>query len=134
MTDCIFCRIVAGEIPCKQVYADDTAIAFLDLAPFKTGHTLVVPRAHVADALSDAEVLASIAPAVVATGRLLTERLGASGLNIVSNVGEDAGQSVFHLHAHLVPRYADDPGMAALLTSAASSDLNAVHSRLTEGR
>ena len=55
MTDCIFCRIVAGEIPCKQVYADDTAIAFLDLAPFKTGHTLVVPRAHVADALSDAE-------------------------------------------------------------------------------
>ncbi len=131
MPDCLFCRIVAGEIPCKQVYADDTAIAFLDLAPFKTGHTLVVPRAHVSDALSDADVLGSLAPAIVATGRLLTERLGASGMNILSNRGEDAGQSVFHLHVHLVPRYADDPGMGAMLTRAASDDLDAVHARLT---
>ncbi|MFT3875111.1 MAG: HIT domain-containing protein [Propioniciclava sp.] len=131
MSDCIFCRIVAGEIPSKRVYADDAAVAFLDLAPFKAGHTLVVPRTHVSDALADAGVLASIAPAVVATGRLLTEKLGASGMNVLSNVGADAGQSVFHLHVHLVPRYADDPGMGALLTPAASDDLDAVHARIT---
>lgn len=127
---CIFCRIVAGEIPSKQVYADDTAIAFLDMDPFKTGHTLVVPRTHVTDALADAGVLASIAPAIAATGTLLVERLGASGLNILSNIGEDAGQSVFHLHVHLVPRYADDAGMGALLTRTASGDLDAVHARI----
>lgn len=127
---CIFCGIVAGTIPSKQVYADDAAIAFLDLEPFKTGHTLVVPREHTPDALAGADVLASIAAAIGATGRLLMDRLGASGMNIVSNVGADAGQSVFHLHVHLVPRYADDPGMAALLQRSADTDLDAVWSRI----
>lgn len=127
---CIFCRIVAGEIPSRRVFEDDAAVAFLDMDPFKTGHTLVVPRTHVTDALADADVLASMAPAITATGRLLVERLGASGLNILSNIGEDAGQSVFHLHVHLVPRYADDAGMGALLTRTASGDLDAVHARI----
>ncbi len=131
VADCIFCRIVAGEIPAKVVHADDTAVAFLDMAPFKTGHTLVVPRVHVADVLAGPEVLASIAPAVAATGRLLMERLGASGMNVLSNVGQDAGQSVFHLHVHLVPRYADDPGMGALLERTADTDLDAVLATIT---
>lgn len=129
--DCLFCRIVAGEIGSRQVHADDTAVAFLDLAPFKTGHTLVVPRTHVTDALAGPEVLAAIAPAIAATGRLLMERLGATGLNILSNVGPDAGQSVFHLHVHLVPRYADDPGTDALVTRTADPDLDAVHAAIT---
>ena len=131
MSDCIFCRIVAGEIPSRQVHADEHAIAFLDMEPFKTGHTLVVPRAHVTDALADADVLASIAPAIAATGKLLVEKLGASGMNVLSSVGEDAGQSVFHLHVHLVPRYADDAGMGGLLTRTASGDLDEVHRRIT---
>ena len=130
MTDCIFCRIIAGDIPSRQVYADDTAVAFLDLEPFKQGHTLVVPRAHVTDALADADVLASIAPAVTATGRLLIDRLGASGMNVLSNVGEDAGQSVFHLHVHRVPRYADDAGMGAMLRRTPGADLDEVHARI----
>ena len=129
--DCIFCRIVAGEIPSKRVYEDDHAIAFLDLDPFKTGHTLVVPRAHVSDALADADVLASIAPAIAATGTLLVEKLGASGMNVLSNVGEDAGQSVFHLHVHLVPRYADDPGMRALFDRDTTIDLDEVQAALS---
>lgn len=128
---CIFCRIVAGEIPSRRIFEDEHAIAFLDMDPFKTGHTLVVPRTHVTDALADADVLASIAPAITATGNLLVEKLGASGLNILSNIGEDAGQSVFHLHVHLVPRYTDDAGMSALLTRAASGDLDVVHARIT---
>ena len=133
MTDptCIFCRIVAGEIPSRQVYADDAAVAFLDLKPLKTGHTLVVPREHVSDALAGPQVLAAIAPAIAATGRLLQDKLKATGMNIVSNVGADAGQSVFHLHVHLVPRYAEDPGMAALLVRAAETDLDAVAARIS---
>ncbi len=133
MTDptCIFCRIVAGEIPSRQVYADDAAVAFLDLEPLKTGHTLVVPREHVSDALAGPQVLAAIAPAIAATGRLLQDKLKATGMNIVSNVGADAGQSVFHLHVHLVPRYAEDPGMAALLVRAAETDLDAVAARIS---
>ncbi|MFZ2426851.1 MAG: HIT domain-containing protein [Propioniciclava sp.] len=133
MTDptCIFCRIVAGEIPSRQVYADDAAVAFLDLEPLKTGHTLVVPREHVSDALAGPQVLAAIAPAIAATGRLLQDKLKATGMNIVSNVGADAGQSVFHLHVHLVPRYADDPGMSTLLVRAAETDLDAVAARIS---
>ena len=61
MSDCIFCRIVAGEIPSRQVYTDDAAVAILDLAPFKRGHTLVIPRQHVVDALADAEQSAKLA-------------------------------------------------------------------------
>ncbi|HRA76252.1 MAG TPA: HIT domain-containing protein, partial [Propionicimonas sp.] len=70
--DCLFCRIVAGEIPSRQVYADDTAIAFLDINPWHVGHTLVVPRRHVDDLLDDPAAFAEIAPAVSATARLLS--------------------------------------------------------------
>lgn len=130
MSDCLFCRIVAGEIPSARLYEDDDAVAFLDIAPFKRGHTLVVSKRHVRDALTDADVLASLAPAVTAVGALLTERLGADGLNIVSNVGEVAGQSVFHLHVHLIPRYADDPGFTALVRRVADDDLDSVRAAL----
>ncbi|MCW5954879.1 MAG: HIT domain-containing protein, partial [Propionibacteriaceae bacterium] len=74
--ECLFCRIVAGEIPARQIYADDHAIAFLDINPWHPGHTLVIPRRHTEDLLSDATVLAEIAPAVSATAALLTGRLG----------------------------------------------------------
>ena len=130
MSDCIFCRIVAGEIPSRQVYADDVCVAFLDVGPLKEGHTLIVPRVHVPDALADPGVLASLAPAIGTVGRLLIDRLDATGLNVISNVGADAGQSVFHLHVHLVPRYADDPGLGALTTGTPESDLGAIHARL----
>lgn len=130
--DCLFCRIVAGEIPSRQVYADDTAVAFLDVAPLTTGHTLVVPRSHVADALQGTDVLAEILPAVRATAELLSGRLGATGINLLSNVGADAGQSVFHLHVHVVPRYADAPGLQGLLRPREDApDLAAVHAVIT---
>lgn len=130
MPDCIFCRIVEGEIPSRRIWEDDAAVAFLDVAPFKAGHTLVVPRQHVSDALEDADVLASIAPAIVAVGNLLRDKLDADGMNILSNVGEVAGQSVHHLHVHLVPRFADDAGMMALLTKDETIDADAVWEKL----
>ncbi|WP_040161011.1 HIT family protein [Nigerium massiliense] len=130
MSDCLFCKIVQGEIPSHEVYSDDAAYAFLDVSPVKPGHTLVVPRTHVADALEDPEVLASIAPAISATARVLRDRLGADGFNLLSNVGEVAGQSVQHLHVHVIPRTADAPGMANLLTKDDSLAIDDIVARL----
>ncbi|AZZ42348.1 HIT family protein [Acidipropionibacterium jensenii] len=112
--DCLFCSIIAGDIPSRRVADDQTGIAFLDVAPFQDGHTLVVPRRHVRDLLSNDGELARITPLVTKVSQLLVDRLGAQGINIVSNVGEVAGQSVFHLHVHLIPRYEAEPGFDAM--------------------
>ncbi|MGC3992516.1 MAG: HIT family protein [Propionicimonas sp.] len=129
--DCLFCRIVAGEIPSRQVYADDHAVAFLDISPWHVGHTLVIPRRHVDDLLVDPEALTEIAPAIAATSRLLVDRLGADGLNLLSSSGEVAGQEVFHLHVHLVPRYAHRPGLRELMVREDGIDLDRVYRQIT---
>lgn len=127
---CLFCGIVAGDIPCRQVYADDYAIAFLDIAPWHVGHTLVVPRRHVDDLLAEPEALTEIAPAISATSRLLVERLAADGLNLLSSTGVAAGQEVFHLHVHLVPRFAHRPGILELTIREPGVDLDRVHRQI----
>ncbi|HYP46831.1 MAG TPA: HIT domain-containing protein [Propionibacteriaceae bacterium] len=131
--DCIFCRIIAGEIGSRQVYEDEHAFAFLDLAPWHRGHTLVVPRQHVVDLLAGEAALTPIAPAVDAVSRLLVDRLGAAGLNVLSSAGAVAGQEVFHLHVHLIPRYADRPGLGALMSRGPTDDseLDAVWHEIT---
>ncbi len=111
MSECLFCKIVTGEIPSKQVYADDLAYAFLDVEPWQEGHTLVVPRRHVDHALVDSHVMSEVAPAVLAVSALLRDRLGATGFNVLTNVGPDSGQAVFHAHVHVLPRHADAPGI-----------------------
>ncbi len=128
---CLFCSIVAGEIPSRQVYADDHAIAFLDINPWKRGHTLVIPRRHVDDLPAAGEVLTEIAPAISATARLLADRLAADGLNMLSSSGAVAGQEILHLHVHLVPRYADDAGLRTLFDRGAAVDLDEVQAALT---
>ena len=134
MTDCIFCAIISGDIPSRRVYSDDHAYAFLDVRPWHRGHALVVPRRHVPDLIADEPGLTEIAPAIEAVARLLVDRLGADGVNLVSSSGAVAGQEVFHLHVHVVPRYADEPGLLQLVNPAASSDdeLDAVHRQITE--
>jgi len=102
--DCIFCRIAAGSVPSWQVYADEHAVAFLDLAPWHRGHTLVIPRRHVVDLVTGAPALAEIAPAVDTVARLLRDRLAADGLNLLSAAGAVAGQTVRRLHVHVIPR------------------------------
>ncbi len=131
--DSLFCRIVAGEIGSRQVYADEHAVAFLDVAPWQRGHTLVVPREHVPDLLTEPPQLATIGPAIDATARLLVDRLAAVGLNLLSSAKAVAGQEVFHLHVHLVPRYADRPGLSGLLgrDRGDDTDLDAVHAQIT---
>jgi len=128
--DCLFCAIIDGDIPSRQVYADDTAIAFLDINPLHRGHTLVVPRLHVADILSEPEMLSRIAPAIQQTGRLLVDRLAADGMNLLVNSGAVAGQEVFHLHVHLIPRYAQNPGMRGLLQRDPAGDLDEVQRQI----
>ena len=130
--NCLFCGIVAGDIPSRQVYADEYAIAFLDIAPWHVGHTLVVPRRHVDDLLGEPEALSEIAPAISATSRLLVERLAADGLNLMSSTGAAAGQEVFHLHVHLVPRFAHRAGLSELFVREPSVDLDRVHRQLVD--
>lgn len=112
--DCLFCAIIAGDIPARKVYEDDHAFAFLDIAPWQEGHTLVIPKRHVSDVLADDAVLAEVSPAIAVVGRLLKERLHADAVNVVSNAGAAAGQEVFHAHVHVLPRWASNPGISHL--------------------
>jgi histidine triad (HIT) family protein len=133
VSDCLFCGIVEGRIPSRRIYEDEHAVAFLDITPWHRGHSLVVPRRHVPDLLTGEPALAEIAPAVDTVSRLLVERLGADGLNLLSSAGPVAGQEVFHLHVHLIPRYADRPGLAGLLPRERSADdLDEVLARLRD--
>jgi histidine triad (HIT) family protein len=108
--DCIFCKIVAGELPATIIDEDERTISFMDIAPATRGHALVIPRAHSADLLSvEPEDLQAV---VLASRRLaarVSERLGADGVNLINSCGSAAWQTVFHFHVHLVPRYDDDP-------------------------
>ena len=108
--DCIFCKIIAGELPARIVDEDERTVAFLDIAPATRGHALVVTRAHVADLLSaDREDLEAV---MIASQRLagrIKQRLGADGVNLLNSCGAAAWQTVFHMHMHVIPRYAGDP-------------------------
>ncbi|MCK3904785.1 HIT family protein [Streptococcus suis] len=112
MSDCIFCKIIAGEIPASKVYEDDQVLAFLDITQVTKGHTLVIPKKHYRNVLDmDAEAAGQLFTAVPAIARQLKEKLGASGLNIVNNNEEAAGQTVFHTHIHLLPRFDQNDGL-----------------------
>ena len=128
--DCLFCAIIAGAIPSRQIYADDSAIAFLDIQPWHRGHTLVVPRRHVASIIDDPTIWGDVRTVVEQVVPLLVDRLGAAGLNLLVNAGEVSGQEVMHFHVHLVPRYDDAPGLANL-TGRDTTDLDAVWQQLT---
>ena len=113
--ECVFCRIIAGELPSWQVYADEHAVAFLDINAWHRGHTLVIPRRHVVDLIAGEPTLPEIAPAIDAVARMLKHKLAPDGMNILSSAGVVAGQTVFHAHVHLIPRYADEPGLTHLV-------------------
>lgn len=109
MSDCIFCQIIAGDIPASKVYEDDQILAFLDITQVTPGHTLVIPKEHCRNLLDMPEKTASQLFAKVPTiARALTKITGASAINLINNSGEEAGQTVFHAHIHLLPRTCDD--------------------------
>jgi histidine triad (HIT) family protein len=108
--ECIFCKIVAGELPARIIDEDERTIAFMDIAPATRGHALVVPRSHAPDLLAiDTEDLCAASVAAQRLARRMKERLGADGVNLVNSCGAAAWQTVFHFHIHVIPRYVGDP-------------------------
>jgi len=109
MSDCIFCKIIAGEIPAIKVYENEHTLAFMDIGPLVKGHTLVIPKAHY-NPLADTpdEVLSHVIFTVRVVARAMQEGLGADGINIHQANGEAAGQVVPHLHFHVIPRFKHD--------------------------
>ena len=106
MSECIFCAIVAGEAPAEIIYTDDHCLAFLDIAPVARGHTLVIPKIHRAD-LSDIgpDRAAQVMRAAITVAGMLQDRLEPAGMNLLQATGPLAGQTVFHFHLHVLPRY-----------------------------
>lgn len=106
---CPFCRIASGEADAHIVAADEYCLAVLDASPAARGHTLVIPRAHVADLWSaDPEIAAAVGRTCASVARQIRARLRPDGLTLRQNTGEASGQRVFHLHVHLVPRWHGD--------------------------
>ena len=109
MADCIFCKIVAGQIPCTKVYEDEHVLSFLDISPISPGHTLLIPKKHyeAVSEMSAAEVSALFRPVAVLAAAVKAA-VKADGLNVLQNNGASAGQVVPHLHIHLIPRWPGD--------------------------
>ena len=109
MHDCIFCKIVVGEVPSEKVYEDETTVAFLDISPVTKGHVLVVPKKHYKDFLeASLEELQTCIATIKKIAPKLLVALEADGFNIGLNNGEASGQVVKHLHFHIIPRFDND--------------------------
>lgn len=107
--NCIFCKIANGEIPAATLYEDEDFRVILDLGPASKGHALILPKQHAADLFElPYEVAAKVLPLAKTIAARLKEGLGADGINLVQNNGKAAGQTVFHFHMHLIPRYQND--------------------------
>ena len=112
MSECIFCQIVSGQIASSKVYEDEEVLAFLDITQVTKGHTLVIHKKHYRNMLEmDAEAASSLFARVPKIAKQLQEKLGASGVNIINNNEEAAGQTVFHTHVHLLPRFDATDGL-----------------------
>jgi histidine triad (HIT) family protein len=115
MSDCIFCKIIEGEIPSSKVYEDEHVLAFLDISQVTKGHTLVIPKLHKENIYELTEGLASkVFAAVPKITNAIKAEYDPIGLNLLNNNGEDAGQSVFHFHLHIIPRYGTGDGFGAV--------------------
>ncbi|MFA9557213.1 HIT family protein [Evansella sp. AB-rgal1] len=134
--DCIFCKIVNGDIPASKVYEDDKVLAFLDLSQVTKGHTLVIPKVHEENVyeLSEesAKAVFSVVPKIA---NALKQAFSPVGMNLLNNNGKEAGQSVFHYHVHLLPRYGKGDGYGAVWhdhsNKYTSEDLQSIATEIT---
>lgn len=108
-TECIFCKIIAGELPCSKIYEDADVIAFMDIGPVVKGHTLVVPKKH-CDPITETppDILGKLICVVQKIARAMFKGLNADGINVTQANGEVAGQVVPHIHFHVIPRFSND--------------------------
>jgi histidine triad (HIT) family protein len=127
MPDCLFCRIVAGELPSTRVHEDERVIAIMDIFPATRGHALVIPRAHAADLrdVAPADLAAAAETAQLLAGRAF-ERLGADGVTVMQSNAAAAWQTVFHYHVHVIPRYDGDPLVLPWTPGGAPADADAI--------
>ena len=108
--DCIFCKIVAGELPAQKVDEDERTLTFMDIAPATKGHALVIPKAHAKDLYAiTPEDLQAVAVAAQKQAKRAKAQLHADGINLLNSCEAPAWQTVFHFHVHVIPRYAGDP-------------------------
>jgi histidine triad (HIT) family protein len=121
--DCIFCKVVAGEIPAEIVDSDDRTVTVMDINPATRGHVVVIPREHSQNFLSvpPADLDATMQAARRVAERM-RETLGPEGFNVLNNMGRVAWQSIFHFHVHVIPRYSDDPLQLPWLPEPADPD------------
>lgn len=115
MSDCIFCKIINGEIPSSKVFENEHVLAFLDISQVTKGHTLVIPKVHKENIYElTPEIAKELYAVVPEIARALKQEFNPIGLNTLNNNGEAAGQSVFHFHLHLIPRYGEGDGFGAV--------------------
>ena len=109
--DCIFCKIADGIIPSHKIYEDDDVLAFLDISQVTPGHTLVIAKQHYSNFLTtEKDIMHKVMDVAQRIGQAQMSILGAKGVNILTNVNKEAGQSVFHFHVHVIPRYIANEG------------------------
>lgn len=121
--DCIFCKIVSGEIPSRKIHEDEDVIAIMDLNPTSKGHSLIIPKEHYTDIYDiDEETAAKIMRTAKKLAIQMTKALGCDGFNLLQNNGAVAGQTMFHFHLHLIPRYKDADNRMLKFTSVDLTD------------
>lgn len=120
---CIFCKIANGEIPSATVYEDSDFRVILDLGPASEGHALILPKNHFKDVCDlDEKTAAKILPLAAKMGAAMKKSLGCAGFNLVQNNGKEAGQTVFHFHMHVIPRYQGGPSIAGWECQSVNAD------------
>jgi histidine triad (HIT) family protein len=118
MSDCIFCKIINGDIPAAKVFENDDVLAFLDISQVTKGHTLVIPKVHKENLYElTPEIASKLYEVVPSIAKAIKTEFNPIGLNSINNNGEHAGQSVFHFHLHLIPRYGKGDGFGAVWKS-----------------
>jgi len=123
MSDCIFCKIAAGEIPSRKIYEDSDLIAIMDLNPTSKGHSLIIPKEHCTNIYDiDEDIAAKVMKTAKKLATKMTVALNCDGFNLLQNNGETAGQTMFHFHMHLIPRYKDADNNMLKFTSVSFSD------------
>jgi histidine triad (HIT) family protein len=135
MKDCLFCQIVRGERSAYTLFEDEKALAFLDIFPCATGHTLVIPRRHYSSLEEmPREEVGALFQAAVLVAEKVQKAVGAQGFNLGVNNGRAAGQEVFHIHVHIIPRYVNDGGrsMKAIVRAQVGESLETIAKKIRQ--
>lgn len=124
-SNCIFCQIVSGEIPCYKLYEDDDVLAFLDISQVTKGHTLVISKKHYDNFLATPkDIVHKVMDVAQRIGQVQIRMFGAKGVNVLTNCYQEAGQSVMHFHVHVIPRYGVNDKMVIEMKNPESGKLN----------